>query len=63
METTKSKTTRIHDLTKSIMDFKILLHLIQTGYKFDDDQATLMIDQLSRSLDLLDTEIRLKLNE
>lgn len=50
---------RLHRLKTIHTDFRIVLNLIRTGYKFDDEEAPLVIQQLEKGLDILNSEIAL----
>jgi hypothetical protein len=56
--------TRLHDLKTVYLDFKIVLNLVKTGYKFDDEDAPAVLRQLEKSLVMLETEIeRLRVSD
>lgn len=58
MKGEKSKKDRLHDLSTVQHDFKIVSRLIRDGYTFDDDDAPKVIEQLDRSVKLLEEEIQ-----
>ncbi len=51
MKTLNSKD--LHDLSGACIDFKILLDLIKSGYRFDDEEAPVLITQLEKDLKVL----------
>ena len=54
----KSNPHRIHDLNTVYLDFKTVLKLIRSGYRFDDEDAASISDQLEKALELLHAEIK-----
>lgn len=53
--------TRIHDLKTVHYDFQTVLRLLNSGYRFDDEDAPPVLAQLEKALKMLNTEIdRLK---
>ncbi len=48
---------RLHDLNTVYLDFKIAVNLIKTGYRFDDEGAPLLIQQLEKALGILKNEV------
>jgi hypothetical protein len=48
----------LHDLSGVCIDFKILLELLQTGYRFDDEQAPELLKQLEHSVKVLEAHVR-----
>lgn len=48
---------RIHNLKEVYTDFKIVLNLLRSGYRFDDSDAPRALKQLEKALKLLAEEI------
>lgn len=46
-----SKSHQIHDLREAYNDFRMIIKLIQGGYRFDDDDAKNVIAQMEKALD------------
>ena len=46
-----------HHLNTVYIDFKIVLDLLKSGYKFDDADAPQVLEQLEKCIGLLRTEI------
>jgi hypothetical protein len=40
----------LHDLKSVYTDFKIILNLVQSGYRFDDEDAPTILRQLEKTL-------------
>ena len=55
----KPKLERLHDLKTVYSDFKSILHLVKTGYCFDDEHDPAALTQLEKALNLLKTEIQI----
>lgn len=53
-----SHSQRLHDLKGIQADFKALLRLVRSGYRFDDEDAAPALAQLEKALSRLDDEIR-----
>ena len=47
----------LHDLSGACIDFKILLDLIKSGYRFDDEEAPILLDQLEKDLKVLQNHL------
>ncbi len=43
----------LHDLSETFTDFRILLDLIKSGYRFDDAEAPALLEQLENDLKIL----------
>ncbi len=43
----------IHDLSTVCTDFRIILDLIKSGYRFDDSEAPALMEQLENDLKIL----------
>ncbi len=56
MENLKTQNSR-HHLNTVYIDFKIVLDLLRSGYKFDDADAPQVLEQLEKCVTLLKTEI------
>jgi hypothetical protein len=52
-----SDSNQLHDLGTIHLDFKIILNLIKSGYRFDDSDAPAVIQQLEHALELLKNHI------
>lgn len=56
----RSKNQRLHDLKTVQIDFKAVLTLIETGFKFEEAQELpALIAQLEKALKMLKSEIGL----
>jgi hypothetical protein len=53
-----SHAQRLHDLRGAHANFKSVLRLIESGYRFDDEDAPAALAQLDKAVKLLDREIR-----
>jgi hypothetical protein len=49
---------RLHDLRTTQADFKAVLKLLRSGYRFDDADAPAVLAQLEKALGHLNDEIR-----
>jgi hypothetical protein len=49
---------RLHDLRAIYANFKTVMELLRTGYRFDDADAPAAMNQLTKALGLLEVEIR-----
>ena len=54
----KSNPHRVHDLNTVYLDFKIVLDLIKSGYRFDDNNTEAVVEQMNKALNLLREEIK-----
>lgn len=52
------RTQRLHDLKGVHADFKSILRLLRSGYRFDDDEAPGVLVQLEKAVTLFEQEIR-----
>ena len=43
----------LHGLNSAYLDFKIVVDLIKTGYRFDDQNAPRVVEQLEKALEIL----------
>ena len=57
--TPDSHAQRLHDLRGAHANFKSILRLIESGYRFDDADAPAALAQLDKAVKLLDREIKL----
>jgi hypothetical protein len=53
----KRKLQRLHDLNAVHTDFKSVIILLKSGYRFDDENAPDVVKQLEHALSLLKFEI------
>ena len=58
-----SYSQRLHDLHGVHSDFKAILNLLKSGYRFDDDQAPAALAQLEKAAACLGQEIQTLENE
>lgn len=49
---------RLHDLNTVLTDFRMVYHLLKSGYRFDDEDAPAAFTQLEKALQLLQKEIQ-----
>ena len=59
----KSGDERLHDLKTVYSDFKALVHLLSSGYRFDGEHGALALTQLEKALGMLNEEILIQEQE
>ncbi len=57
MNDKKLTTDRLHDLKSVYTDFRIVVSLLKSGYKFDDNEAPALFEQIEKALEILKAEI------
>jgi hypothetical protein len=53
-----SRSQRLHDLRGIHANFKAVLRLLKSGYRFDDEEAPAVLARLEQAVSGLEAEIR-----